>query len=592
MESQHNEILLGAYAAGRCPRRVHNDFDRTIPFSTEPFVVAPTAQERIDAGRGFEADIRALLVERHGSEALDIGSQINGEAAIRATEAAMSRGVPVILGGWLPNDYQGGRKGRPDILLRSAETGPEWHYVPVDIKRHKTLTKANKSKGDAVLSGLSRPYLADAQPDPELNQRRTRRDTDTLQLAHYWRMLQACQRAPEGGPAMAGIIGSDHLDSDADHVVSWYDLDRPIFRTFSRTDPDGIATRSALERYDHELSFRLKVAHQAAQRIGAATDPEPLVMPIWVSECQQCPWQDYCAVELGEDNASLAVGRLDARSWIALAELGVSSVSDLAALDPTRIEEFDDDAAAESSRTGEVLAHYLPQVAHQKSATRSLTKAVRSAQMIQADVYLQRRTSGAIEVQRADIEVHLDVESDRSTRVYLWGMYIVDNINGESHYEEVADWEPLDEQSEIELTRRFWDRLKEIISSVDDAGNTVRIYHYSTPEPNALRKAAKLANGVDFPLRPEVEQLVETYFDDLFRTVGMHFRGRHSLGLKDVARYGPGFSWRDEDPGGLQSQMWLDEVYAGDLTARQRVLEYNEDDVRATDAVLCWLDNQ
>jgi predicted RecB family nuclease len=592
MDSGHSEILLGAYAAGRCPRRVHNDFDRTIPISSDPYVVDATAQGRIDAGRGFEIDIKALLVQYHGSEALDIGPQINSEAAIRATEAAMSRGVRIILGGWLPNDYQGGRKGRPDVLLRSTETGADWRYVPIDIKRHKTLTKANKSNGDALLSGLSLPSVADAHPDPELSQRRTRRDTDTLQLAHYWRMLQACQRAPEGGPAMAGIIGSDHLESDADHVVSWYDLDQPIFRTFSRTDPNGITTRSALERYDHELSFRLKVAQQAAERTGVATDPKPLVEPIWVSECQQCPWQGYCAAELGEDNASLAVGRLDARSWIALAELGVSSVSDLAALDPTRIEEFDEDAGVDGSRTGAVLEQYLPQVAHHRNATRSLAKAVRCAQMIAADVYLQRRTSGAIEVKRADIEVHLDVESDRSTRVYLWGMYIVDNTSGESHYEELSDWEPLDEQSEIALTRRFWDRLGEVIGSANDAGNTVRVYHYSTPEPNALRKAAKLAGGVNFPLRPEVEKLVDTYFDDLFRTVGMHFRGRHSLGLKDVARHGPGFSWRDEDPGGLQSQMWLDEVYAGDTLARQRVLEYNEDDVRATDALLCWLDGQ
>jgi len=591
MESRHSEILLGAYAAGRCPRRVHNDFDRTIPLSTQPVVVSATAQERIDAGRGFEVDIRAILADRHGPDVLDIGSDVNGEAAIIATQAAMSRGVPIILGGWLPNDYNGGRKGRPDVLLRSAQSGPDWRYLPVDIKRHKVLTKSNKSTGDAVLSGMSAPYFADAKPDREVNQRRTRRDTDALQLAHYWRMLQAAGRAADG-PPMAGIIGSDHLTTDTDHVVSWYDLDEPVFRTFSRSDPSGIATRSTLERYDHELSFRLKIARQADQRVGAATDPDPLVEPIWIGECQQCPWQDYCAAELGEDNASLAVGRLDARSWIALGELDISTVSDLAALDPTSIEEFDEDADVDSSRTDEVLAEYLPQVAHHRSATRSLAKAVRSAQMIQADVYLERRTQGAIEVQRADIEVHLDVESDRTTRVYLWGMYIVDNPNATAHYEDLSDWNPLDERSEITLTRRFWDRLTEIISAANDAGQTLRVYHYSTPEPNALRKAAKLADGVDFPTRAEVEHAIDTYFDDLFHTVGRHFRGRHSLGLKDVARYGPGFSWRDEDPGGLQSQMWLDEVYAGDNTVRRRVLEYNEDDVRATDAVLCWLDGQ
>ncbi|NQU36113.1 MAG: hypothetical protein HQ526_00775, partial [Actinobacteria bacterium] len=367
MDSGHNEILLGAYAARRCPRRVHNDFDRTIPVSTAPFLVSATSQERMDAGRAFEVEIKELLVACHGSDALDIGPQLSSEAAIRATEAAMSRGIPIILSGWLPNDYVGGRKGRPDVLLRTAGARPDWRYVPVDIKRHKTLTRANKSNGDSVLSELSEPTFADARARPELNQRRNRRDTDTLQLAHYWRMLQACGRAPDS-PAMAGIIGSDLVDGragsadSASYSVSWYDLDKPIFRTFSQSETGGIATRTPFERYDHEMAFRLEIAQQANQRVGAATDPLPLVKPIWVSECEQCPWQTYCAAELGQDNASLAVGRLDARSWIALADVGVSTVEDLAALDPRVIEEFDEDASVDGSRTSQVLTQYLPQV--------------------------------------------------------------------------------------------------------------------------------------------------------------------------------------------------------------------------------------
>lgn len=64
---------------------------------------------------------------------------------------------------------------------------------------------------------------------------------------------------------------------------------------------------------------------------------------------------------------------------------------------------------------------------------------------------------------------------------------------------------------------------------------------------------------------------------------------RSGLGLKVVAVEGAGFSWRDEDPGGLASQDWLDAARAGDTASRQRILEYNEDDVRATLAVRNWL---
>ena len=61
-----------------------------------------------------------------------------------------------------------------------------------------------------------------------------------------------------------------------------------------------------------------------------------------------------------------------------------------------------------------------------------------------------------------------------------------------------------------------------------------------------------------------------------------------------VATRAAGFRWRDESPGGLNSQAWFDEAVSGATAdvraaARQRVLEYNEDDVEATWHVRRWL---
>ncbi len=590
MDRQEGPILLSAYAARRCPRRTHNDFDRTIALGSESLELSASAQERIDSGKEFELDIVAEIMQIHRESVVEIGADLGRSAAICATEGAMSLGVPIIVGGWLPDDVAGGRKGRPDVLLKSAQPAP-WSYYPVEIKRHKVLSKANKKLGNALLSPISSPHLTEARRDPEFNERRNRSESDTLQLAHYWRMLQACGRAPTGS-TMAGVIGSDHLDSDREPRICWFDLADPAFQTFSRSEPDATTARSALERYDREFGFRSEVAHVAAQRMGDGADPAPLVTPIWINECEQCPWQLYCAAELGSDNASFAVRRLDARSWLALAEAQISSVGDLAALDPVAIDQFDEDAEPDGSRTDEVLRDYLAKVTPSRNALTSLARAVRAARMIEAGVFLERRSAEPIDVQRADIEVHLDVESDRSTRIYLWGMYVVDHPTGSSGYEAVSAWEPLDDQSEIALTRQFWLRLKEMISQAEAAGYSIRVYHYARPEPTGLRKAAKLADGVSFPALEEVNAVVERYFIDLFDTIRANFRGRVSLGLKDVARHGPGFQWRDEDPGGLQSQIWLDQVYAGDAGARQRILEYNEDDVRATDAVLSWLTNK
>src|SRR5215211_1993903 len=65
------------------------------------------------------------------------------------------------------------------------------------------------------------------------------------------------------------------------------------------------------------------------------------------------------------------------------------------------------------------------------------------------------------------------------------------------------------------------------------------------------------------------------------------------LRLKLMARH-VGFRWRDDDPGGLNSQLWFAEAVHGEtpearVGARRRVLEYNEDDVIATSQVRAWL---
>lgn len=65
-----------------------------------------------------------------------------------------------------------------------------------------------------------------------------------------------------------------------------------------------------------------------------------------------------------------------------------------------------------------------------------------------------------------------------------------------------------------------------------------------------------------------------------------------SRGLKSLARY-IGFDWRDDDPGGSQSMAWWAE-YFDDPTEkaalRDRVIDYNEDDVRASFVLRDWLE--
>jgi predicted RecB family nuclease len=56
--------------------------------------------------------------------------------------------------------------------------------------------------------------------------------------------------------------------------------------------------------------------------------------------------------------------------------------------------------------------------------------------------------------------------------------------------------------------------------------------------------------------------------------------------IKTLAK-GLGFKWRDDNPSGAASIEWFDQwVRTGDPAIRQRILDYNEDDCRATRVLL------
>ncbi len=577
--------LLGAYAALRCARRISNDFDSTIATQSGSVEFSPEVQGRIDAGVEFDAAVRERLRELGGNNTVDITERgLFGPNAIAATVQAMQEGALTILGGQLPDDVEGGRVGKPDVLVRFTQAQAATHtYVPVDIKRHKTLSDSRESSPPALISTLTAPALQDAIAIAAVTTRKQERDA--MQLAHYWRMLQSAGWAP-AIDAIGGIIGTDELDGDL--VIVWRDLEDPIFRTFSRSSADGFALRSAMQRYDHEFLFRSQVAASARQRVGAPTDPEPVVVPVFVKECAECPWHDYCRELLGDADASVQVGRLSTREWLTLRKLGYAQVEQLAALDLETIESAAT-ATPASQRTQELLAAYLPEVTGIQSPRRRLRDAVMTAQMVQDGTDLRRITRGPIAIPRADVEIDFDIENDRDAHVYLWGMLITDHTDATTHFEHVTSWDELDAASEAAVASEFWSRLTAIIAAARDEGKSVRIYHYSTPEPSNLRRIALEAAHPDLPSLEEVDKLIEETFTDMYPIMRANFFGRDGLGLKVVATRGAGFAWRDEDPGGLQSITWLEQVRAGDHDSKQRILEYNEDDVRATLALRQWL---
>ena len=561
-------VLLGGYAAKRCPVRVHNDFSPAV--QTLEWVPSQEDQARLDAGRAFEAAVFAQLTALH-SDCVLVDSDLQHVDAIAATVAAMDAGVGLILGGWLPDDLGGGRTGRPDLLIRV-----DGSYLPGDVKNHKTVKPAKKTA--AVLSPLAQPSCR--QSVAALTTATSHRFEDGMQLAHYTRMLQACGHHPGDELMLGAIIGTSEIPltphAPAERVLAWHNLAEPTVTTYSRSR--GKAKRSLLERYDHEHAFRVKVAHRALQIVGSPGDPPPLVTPIGQAECGTCPYQAPCAAAMGDDpSAAITVGRLDIREWCALRLMGVTTTLELAELN------FDD-ADFFTTYTGEV-AHHSPKQARQRLAAAS-----ERAAMIRDGIEFWPNSDSSVEVPTATVEIDIDIESDQQGQVYMWGARVRKGCDDATAFyvPDFTVWEPLDEESEYALAERFAQWLRDQRVAAEADGGTLRVFHWSHPEWSNLKRI--LGGG-------EVRDLIGDHgsdstddqetgvFIDLEKVFKQHFTALRGTSIKKVAPLFD-FHWRVENAGGAVSQTYLltvqTSVDQSEMNASKAwLLSYNEDDTIA-----------
>ncbi|GAA1635674.1 TM0106 family RecB-like putative nuclease [Actinoplanes couchii] len=530
-------VLLSGYAAKSCPRAVHNEYDESIARPDQP--VPPELRALFDSGIRFEAEVFDQWAALELPGYVDL-RDLDGDKRthIGATIGAMRAGAAVIVGGRLPDDHEGGRTGKPDILLR----GNKNRYYPADIKAHHVL---DKRYDDAPASSLKTPGFEHVTPLPDGGARH--REEDLLQLAHYWRMLEACGH--QAAHPRGAIIGDDR---PGDPRLIWYDLTSPAFRTFSRTS--GVATRSALERYDHEHGFRRRVADTA--RRG---DP-PLVQPIGQEECATCRWSSACVTTLPGDDLSAALrGTLGVREYLALRATGIRTTADLAGSDPATL----------------LAGPYGGEVTHLRNRAFRLRKAVIAAELARDGVTVRRR--GPADVPRADVEIDIDVEWGADDLVYLWGVLVTEGRN--RTYTPFFDPAVDDPAGEADLARRCLDHLDTLARDAEARGRSLLVFHYAPPEPRRAARFAPLPSGAAHPDR----------WVDLLPLVRAAVDSRAGHGLKAVATHGAGHTWRDADPGGLQSQQWHTAARLGDRAAATRLLTYNEDDVLATAAIRDWL---
>ena len=594
--------LQGGYVAKQCPVRAQNDaIVPGVPLEPDAF-----QQRLFEHGNAFEADVVSELLEVQRQAVVIEGG---GTAAETATLEAMRAKAPLILGGRIA-DRAGRRVGRPDILVHAPGHG----YYPVDIKWHMALDVAKLlgRSSPARVSSLLTPGHESSREDSALTPRK--HEGDLLQLAHYQRILEALGMAASNG-RLAGIVGTERW-------VVWHDLDAPMWRTPSISERTKL--RSTMERYEFEFAFRLDIIavaqqHQADSAVGL------LVLPVRCSECPSCPWNNYCRpiLETPPGDVSL-LPRMGWNNWKAHRDRGVTNIAQLATLDTRtaqlvaskvdverlmsslaskdsgmRIEECKDVPARTVEQihalgvktVADVLSLDARTARYSDTGMASLPDQIDMARAALGpqSVY-KKRGIGHVIVPRADVEVDVDMENVESG-VYLWGNLVSrrESTEGEaSEYVPFVTWDPMTPEVEADNSLRFWRWLMDLRVQTHDAGLTFAAYCWNAGAENQyLRKI-----GLAWDLSDEIEAFIASdEWVDLLKVWDSQLITGGPSGLKVVAPLA-GFHWGVDAAGGGQSMVEYDAAVApaeGALKARDWLLAYNQEDVRATLAVREWM---
>jgi predicted RecB family nuclease len=411
-------------------------------------------------------------------------------------------------------------------------------------------------------------------------------------------------------------------------VVVWYDLDALLVDAPEHIASSPIGPLSPMVRYDLEFAHRSAVAAAAeAHRLDESV--ALLAEPIVCSNCDLCRWREWCGERLEEAaDLSLISGIGVARRRLYKSE-GVDDLHGLAALDWRAAELARRDVdlmdlgvkacdLGESTRLDSLIPRRKKQLDDLTALgvvtvadldeldQRTIDLCEGGASNLAGHIELARARVGSspayrkrdverVEVARGDVEVDVDMESTNDG-CYLWGALLTDRrVPGSpSTHVAFASWDADLEAGELVAFEDFWSWFSGVRDRAHAEGATFRAYCYSRSAEQ--RQMTRLADRLG--LRDEVDEfLASDEWVDLYDVVKAQLVTGRSMGLKVVAPLA-GFEWRFDDAGGTLAMVKYDQAVdddaeadaVGRANAQQWILDYNEDDVRATAALRGWLD--
>lgn len=330
--------------------------------------------------------------------------------------------------------------------------------------------------------------------------------------------------------------------------------------------PSAVAImNSEHTRIDYELtlSHRQKTQDKIEEilKVMAGFKP-PLKL---VSTCKQSPWFSECVREAEAANDIALIYRLDSRALMALRQLHITTVQQLA----------------------ELTLGKLPRISYVTHASLERARLQAKSLTEQKLYWLQQPR-----IPTAPLKIYFDIEGDPLLQVqYLFGFWIVGDTpkdlarfgkihspaDSTSYYLYCVAERPEDEA-------RVWQALLEWLALLFDRDYLV--YHFADYERSRMLSLAERYGGLDV-----VESLIE-HFVDLSKVVQQSvILPLYFYSIKDIAKSKfLNYHWRHPKAGGAQSIFWYEKwLETGDRAVLEDIINYNEDDVVATEYLHRWL---
>lgn len=278
------------------------------------------------------------------------------------------------------------------------------------------------------------------------------------------------------------------------------------------------------------------------EKIMASPDPPP---PFLTKKCLESPWGKEC-IRLAEEGRDIALlYRVDRKSLVALRDAGIKTLDDVRKMRPHDV------------------ARIVPQIKESSLERMQL----QAESLVEKKWFLRKHKK----IPESPVELYFDIEGDPLYGVeYLFGVLV--EPQGEYH---AFVAEKLDEEE------KMW---REFLVWLETLPEEYIVYHFASYEKGRLTMLSERYGG---------SKALDRFYDNLFDlydvVTSCLVLPVYFYGLKDIAKL-LGFRWRNKQASGAQSIFWYEEwVDNGDRKILDTIVEYNEDDVRATKFMKEWL---